>query len=129
MNLETIVKETATLFLTKDKLQAYKVSELIKGKITTRKIEQCVTINDTSPCTLLEDSETAEERKENVNSFVGHFEAIEAQTKKEIEKVEKENTVIKLISRFYNPEGWKKFMSKWVPKFPMWTALLLGDVG
>ena len=67
---------------------------------------------------------TLEETTES-NPFVKHFKVIERRVVHSIG--EDEDTEIK--NAFYNPVAWKQFMSNWVPKIPMWTALALGDLG
>ena len=109
--------------MSKGRIAATHVWEVLYEEIRQRGIaENYETLNESS-----DDDEdvTSEEITKSDNPFVKHFTLIKARVVKHLVKDEDEE----ITNLFYNPDAWKKFMSNWIPKIALWTALALGDLG
>ena len=123
-DLDVLFAQTATLLLTKECFAAKQIWLTMYDSICHRSIEEKFSFGILIDSSDGEEDNTVKETTE-ANPFVQHFEDIETRVLKTI--VEDDDAEIK--NAFYNPVAWKQFMSNWVPKIPMWTALALGDLG
>ena len=107
-DIEIIFKETAILFLSRDKVDATKVWEALDAKIRQRGIEKNEELLNESSHD--DENDMSEDIAESDNSFVRHFAEIEGQIIKEIAK--DEDKIITYV--FYIPKAWKKCMCMYV---------------